>query len=77
MFIAQLNFAKLPKLEGYPQQGLLQFFVLADEDYGVYKDGYYCRYYSDFDSSHDIEPFSDEEMEYELCEPIIFGGPYA
>ncbi|WP_339262388.1 DUF1963 domain-containing protein [Lysinibacillus sp. FSL K6-3209] len=25
MFIAQLNFAKLPKLEDYPQQGLLQF----------------------------------------------------
>ncbi|AVK97410.1 DUF1963 domain-containing protein [Lysinibacillus sphaericus] len=77
MFIAQLNFAKLPKLKDYPQQGLLQFFVLADEDYGVDKDGYYCRYYSDFDPSHDIEPFSDEEMEYELCEPIIFGGPYA
>ncbi|CAM5297600.1 hypothetical protein LSPH24S_08170 [Lysinibacillus sphaericus] len=74
MFIAQLNFAKLPKLKDYPQQGLLQFFVLADEDYGVDKDGYYCRYYSDLDPSHDIEPFSDEEMEYELCEPIIFGG---
>ncbi|MFB7157392.1 YwqG family protein [Lysinibacillus sp. NPDC056232] len=77
MFLAQLNFSQLPFLEDYPQQGLLQFFVLADEDYGVCEDGYYCRYYADFEPSHDIEPFSDEEMEYELCEPIIFGGPYA
>lgn len=51
--------------------------MLVDEDYGVYEGGYYCRYYADFESSHDIEPFSDEKMEYELCEPIIFGGPYA
>lgn len=31
VFLAQLNFADLPKLEGYPQTGVLSFFV-KDED---------------------------------------------
>lgn len=77
MFLAQLNFSQLPKLDNYPQHGLLQFFVLADEDYGLYEDGYFCRYYEEIEPSVDIEPFSEEEEDYELCEPIIFGGPYA
>ncbi|WP_018709262.1 DUF1963 domain-containing protein [Siminovitchia fordii] len=65
MLIAQLNFSQLPKLPDYPNHGPLQFFVLADEDYGVYEDGYYCRYYEEFEPSGDIETFSDEEEEYE------------
>ena len=31
IFLAQLNLAKLPPLEGYPNEGLLQFFI-ADND---------------------------------------------
>ena len=31
IFLAQLNLAKLPPLEGYPTEGLLQFFI-ADND---------------------------------------------
>lgn len=36
-FLAQLNFAKLPKIEGFPTEGILQFFAGFDhdEDYSV------------------------------------------
>ncbi|MEI2454519.1 DUF1963 domain-containing protein [Lysobacter firmicutimachus] len=33
--LAQLDFAELPVMPGYPQQGLLQFFVSADDYYGA------------------------------------------
>jgi uncharacterized protein YneF (UPF0154 family) len=36
-FIAQLNFAEMPPLPGYPTQGLLQFFVHTDSDENTWK----------------------------------------
>jgi uncharacterized protein YwqG len=33
--LAQLNFSQIPKLEGYPDQGLLQFYVAANDWYGA------------------------------------------
>lgn len=33
-FLAQLNYADLPKLEGYPTSGLLSFFVMDDDLFG-------------------------------------------
>lgn len=32
--LAQLNFSELPKLAGYPQQGILQFFIGGNSTYG-------------------------------------------
>lgn len=34
--LAQLNFAKLPKLENFPPSGILQFYVLPSDDMGLY-----------------------------------------
>ena len=34
-FLAQLNFAELPALAGYPTEGLLQFFLGADDIFGI------------------------------------------
>jgi uncharacterized protein YwqG len=34
-FLAQLNFAEIPPLEGYPSKGLLQFFIADDDLYGL------------------------------------------
>ena len=31
-FLAQINFAQLPRLEGFPQKGLLQFFLCTEEE---------------------------------------------
>lgn len=33
-FLAQLNYADLPELEGYPTSGLLSFFVMDDDLFG-------------------------------------------
>lgn len=34
-FIAQLDFGELPTLAGYPEQGLLQFFIGSDDLFGA------------------------------------------
>lgn len=39
VLLAQVNFAELPALRGYPAQGLLQFFIAADDFYGANFDG--------------------------------------
>ncbi|RYZ52984.1 MAG: DUF1963 domain-containing protein [Chitinophagaceae bacterium] len=33
--LAQLNFSQIPHLEGYPEKGLLQFYIAADDMYGL------------------------------------------
>ncbi len=33
--LAQLNFAELPHLDGFPDRGILQFFITADDMYGM------------------------------------------
>ena len=30
--LAQINFAEVPKLEGLPEKGILQFYLAADEE---------------------------------------------
>lgn len=39
-FLAQINFADLPRLDPFPEKGLLQFFIFNDEHYGInFEDG--------------------------------------
>lgn len=33
--LAQLNFSQMPHLEGYPDKGILQFYIAADDMYGL------------------------------------------
>lgn len=33
--LAQINFEEVPHLEPFPQKGILQFFILADDVYGL------------------------------------------
>jgi uncharacterized protein YwqG len=35
VFLAQINFAELPQLAGYPETGLLQFFISDNDLYGL------------------------------------------
>jgi uncharacterized protein YwqG len=35
VFLAQINFAELPRLAGYPETGLLQFFISDNDLYGM------------------------------------------
>jgi uncharacterized protein YwqG len=34
-FLAQLNFGEMPALEGFPREGMLQFYIGNDEAYGL------------------------------------------
>lgn len=34
-FLAQLNFAEMPRLEPFPEKGILQFFISDDDLYGM------------------------------------------
>ncbi len=52
--LAQLNFSQIPHLEGYPEKGLLQFYIAADDLYGADFDApevqknFRVVYYEDF-----------------------------
>ncbi|MGE0489428.1 MAG: YwqG family protein [Vulcanimicrobiota bacterium] len=37
--LAQINFSETPRLDGFPQDGLLQFFIADDDMYGLDLDG--------------------------------------
>lgn len=39
VFLAQINFAELPTMQGYPSQGLLQFFIADDDSLGCSFEG--------------------------------------
>ncbi|TNJ34809.1 DUF1963 domain-containing protein [Arenimonas terrae] len=39
VLLAQINFAELPPTPGYPDRGLLQFFITANDFYGANFDG--------------------------------------
>jgi len=83
--LAQLNFSELPKLDAFPQKGILQFYVNEGEHWGL-----------DFDNPPDQNTnfcviyhkdiLSDEEVESDLpefsknktpCEDFPFGGEFA
>lgn len=34
-FLAQLNFGEIPPLEGFPREGILQFYISDSENYGL------------------------------------------
>lgn len=51
-FVAQVNFAEVPPLPGFPASGLLQMFVEADDTWGLTFDdtmgvvGFHCRWHT-------------------------------
>ena len=57
-FLAQINFAEMPALEGFPENGILQFFINDDDLYGV-----------DFDN-----PFSQKNFRIIFHEEISKDG---
>lgn len=52
LFLAQVNFSQMPRLEGFPASGLLSFFVGTDDLYGLdpdepdKQDGFRVLYFS-------------------------------
>jgi uncharacterized protein YwqG len=71
-FLGQVNFAQVPELPGFPRSGLLQWFVPADDTYGLFgdvgdivPDGQHVRWYSDLTAptthTPDSPPPADDE----------------
>lgn len=56
MLLAQFNFAELPTLENFPDKGILQFYIAADDD----------LYSADFD-----QPFTQDGFRVLYFEEII------
>ena len=63
-FLAQINFEKMPPLENFPTEGLLQFFINDDDLYGVDFDeptvqkNFQVIYHKDIDQESILEDFS-------------------
>lgn len=60
--LAQLNFAEIPHLDGYPDHGLLQFFIIPNDLYGA-----------DFDDETTQKNFRiiyHENLDFSPCEEI-------
>lgn len=73
--LAQINFQQMPKLEGYPERGLLQFFIEPDDMYGV--DSYKIKYIENIkaDKSQLVQDFSFlKELEEDWYMPFEFEG---
>ena len=56
IFLAQINFSELPANDIFPKTGLLQFFVLDDDDYGLFADGKGFRviYHQNLDNGYEV-----------------------
>jgi uncharacterized protein YwqG len=58
LFLAQLDFAEIPPLDGLPREGLLQFWIEDDDTYGLFDrrgaertDGHRCIYHASIETS--------------------------
>lgn len=67
MFLAQINLGEMPSLPGFPEKGLLQFYVAADDDYGLDKDSlvkYIPEYITDEAALVQENPYCSGYEEY-------------
>jgi uncharacterized protein YwqG len=65
LLLAQLNFLEIPHLDGYPEKGILQFFVSADDLYGLNFDNrtdqtnFRVIYHEQFDEANAEQEFAN------------------
>ncbi len=82
VLLAQINWAEVPALDGFPAKGLLQFYVADDEIYGLNLDdlldqsNFRVIYYQDFNEDDATEDFSflKEAKNFPIAKPhsLIF-----
>ncbi|GEB34472.1 YwqG family protein [Brevibacillus parabrevis] len=73
LFIAQINWAQMPPLEGYPTSGLTSFFVKQDDTFGLLDQAFHVWHFPDVIDSEQIDPYQPEDPD--LYSPVL-GGPY-
>jgi len=69
--LAQINFEEIPKMKGYPDKGLIQFYVVVDESDNW--DDYSIRYFSEIIKDESKLQNELPEMSYDDCDPILKG----
>ena len=84
-FLAQINFAEVPKLHPFPEKGLLQFFIHDDDLYGMdfdngeSTDNFRVVFFPEVDQNENALKSRHENLEYETlphrpdeCYPLTF-----
>lgn len=83
LFVGQINWAQVPELADpeYPRSGLLQWFVSADETYGLsFGDdqgatGFTVRWFDDLDEPSQLEPSTPPLTGPDADHPLDLPGP--
>ncbi len=70
MFLAQINFEEMPPLEGFPEKGLLQFYIANTEDYG-YDEPVKVIYIEEYDKD-ETKLLSENPYQSEIEENLPF-----
>ncbi|MFP3390133.1 YwqG family protein [Brevibacillus sp. SIMBA_040] len=70
---AQVNWAQMPQLDGFPSHGLTSFFVKQDDTFGLLDQAYHVLHFEDVSDTGEIDPFQPEDPD--LYSPVL-GGPY-
>ncbi|BAH45520.1 conserved hypothetical protein [Brevibacillus brevis NBRC 100599] len=73
LFLAQINWAQMPQLDGYPASGLTSFFVKEDDTFGLMDQSFQVLHFEEFIDTQEIDPFQPEDPD--VYSPVL-GGPY-
>jgi len=83
VLLAQLNFSEIPKLENYPENGILQFYIPSEDWYDM--DEYKVLYHTEIENNQTNFDFLTEELYSDFpveCEHSLtfskqeeYGGP--
>lgn len=73
LFIAQINWAQMPRLDGYPARGLTSFFVKEDDTFGLIDQSFQVLHFEEVFDTQEIDPFQPEDPD--VYSPVL-GGPY-
>lgn len=60
ILLAQLNFSEIPKLENYPEKGILQFYIPSEDWYDM--DDYKVLYHTEIENNQTNFDFLTEEL---------------
>ncbi|MED1946845.1 MULTISPECIES: YwqG family protein [Brevibacillus] len=73
LFLAQINWAQMPRLDGYPASGLTSFFVKEDDTFGLMDQSFQVLHFEEIIDTQEIDPFQPEDPD--VYSPVL-GGPY-
>ncbi|WP_409175273.1 YwqG family protein [Brevibacillus fortis] len=73
LFIAQINWVQMPRLDGYPASGLTSFFVKEDDTFGLMDQSFQVLHFEEVMDTQEIDPFQPEDPG--VYSPVL-GGPY-